>query len=120
MSETPKLDTHEDAEKLRRETEDALWVGDVVQIKKDLPDFMDHFPRNCEAVVLERNRTRYTLHLKGHGFCAWYDRSNLTLLEKNKPERVVQWKEENAQFDGDVFGPNMRQQFEAVLKAFQV
>lgn len=75
--------------------------GDRVKVSKDLGKNMSHFPgAGKEAVILYtyyeecggwcgqvghgslEEKKQYAINIKGHGFSAWYDESQLTLIRK--------------------------------------
>lgn len=76
--------------------------GDWVRVAKDLGPMMKHFPADCEAIVLGSyadqyggdERNSFTLYLKGHGLCAWYYGSQLTLIESGRVDKLKNWKDE--------------------------
>lgn len=65
--------------------------GDRVMIVLTLEPYMSHFPSGVEAIVLGSYRdefggpdiedTAYSLNIKGHGFVAWYNEDQLTLVK---------------------------------------
>jgi hypothetical protein len=79
--------------------------GDWVRVAKDLGPHMSHFTADCEAIVIgsyadqyggksERNKTQYTLHLKGRGQCSWYEQQQLTLIESGRLDKLQAWEDE--------------------------
>ena len=76
--------------------------GDLVHVAKDLGPMMRHFTNDVDAVVIGSYRDQYggnnirsyTLHLKGHGECSWYEEGQLELLEANRADLLDQWRAE--------------------------
>lgn len=74
--------------------------GDWVQIAKDLGPGMRHFTADCEAIVIGSyndqygggNINSYTLHLKGRGQTSWYYENQLTLIEKDRSDKLAEWE----------------------------
>ena len=74
--------------------------GDWVRVAKDLGDSMRHFPADCEAIVIGSykdqfgggNTNNYTLYLKNHGECSWYQTHQLTLIKQGRTDLLKQWK----------------------------
>lgn len=74
-----------------------FFKGDLVQVGA-MPNYMSHFPANCQAIVMgtyaeqygdgdTRHEQEYTLFIlkKGYkGESSWYEEGQLTLIE---PER---------------------------------
>lgn len=76
--------------------------GDWVRVAKDLGAHMSHFTADCEAIVVGSyadkyggsNTKSYTLHLKDHGECSWYEEQQLTLIESGRLDKLKQWEDE--------------------------
>ena len=76
--------------------------GDWVKVAKDLGRLMSHFTGDCEAIVLysyadrfgSNDTKNYALHLKGRGFCAWYEEHQLEMIESGRLDKLEQWENE--------------------------
>jgi hypothetical protein len=74
--------------------------GDHVRIG-ELPPHKSHFQGNCEAIVLgsyadnyggnDKYDIQYSVYIKGRGCCAWYNHSELTLIEAGKTDLLNEW-----------------------------
>ena len=75
--------------------------GDLVHIAKDLGRAMHHFEADQDAIVVGSyadqyggdDTKSYTLHLQGHGPVSWYSEHQLTLIEENRRDLLIQWRE---------------------------
>jgi hypothetical protein len=70
-----------------------FFLGDRVRIAKDLGPSMDHFEKDCEAIVMYsyaeqydgRDVDKFSLHiLPNRGESSWYYADQLTLIEPNR------------------------------------
>ena len=79
-------------------------VGDLVHIKKELPECMSHFTNDKDAIVTEYSHNSsqagsdwehdYQIYIKGQGTSAWYNNSNLDLIEHNRSDMLELWEKE--------------------------
>ncbi|QZE56809.1 hypothetical protein pEaSNUABM20_00273 [Erwinia phage pEa_SNUABM_20] len=70
-------------------------LTDLVRISKTLPVTMKHFDgAGEEAIVVGRQNEKdeYALHIKHHGYVAWYPAECLTLISHNNGELLDQWE----------------------------
>lgn len=63
-----------------------LHIGDLVQIKKPLPDYMNSFHAGEYAVIENEDRGCYGLKFLGKGYSAWYESNNLILIAPGNRE----------------------------------
>lgn len=75
--------------------------GDWVRVAKDLGPSMRHFTADCDAIVIGsyadqyggKDHDSYTLHLEGRGQSSWYYGSQLTMIERNRPDKLQEWED---------------------------
>lgn len=78
--------------------------GDLVHVAADLGQSMRHFAADVDAIVIGSyadqfggsDHGSYTLHLKGSGRTSWYYGSQLTLIERNRMDKLEEWEEAEA------------------------
>lgn len=78
--------------------------GDLVQIAADLGLSMEHFTKDCRAIVIGSYRDQYggasdrepeyTLFVEGEGKTSWYYEHQLTLLSRDRNALLEEWKEQ--------------------------
>lgn len=77
--------------------------GDLVQITKDLGPSMCHFPNDALAIVLYSSRKGsvapeggniYALFVEDHGYSAWYEEDQLTLVQSGRDDLLDLWEQE--------------------------
>jgi hypothetical protein len=74
--------------------------NDLVRIKKDLGTHKSHFTNDRLAIVGYSYRERYghgdsdtySIFIQGEGDVAWYDESDLILIERGRADLKKQWK----------------------------
>ena len=71
-------------------------LNDLVQIADDLGEYMEHFTSSKRAIIKEsidsQTGYEYSIYIEGEGECAWYNESQLTLIEKNQVDVIKKWK----------------------------
>jgi hypothetical protein len=75
--------------------------GDHVRIAKDLGSMMDHFTNDKDAIVIGSyddqygggDTSSYTIYIEGEGETSWYEEHQLTLIEKNRPDLIIAWRD---------------------------
>ncbi|MCP5006873.1 MAG: hypothetical protein GY941_23445 [Planctomycetes bacterium] len=83
--------------------EQKYHKGDHVMVAKDSGPSMSHFENDCEAIILYSyndeygggNVSIYGIYIKGRGQVAWYDESQLKLIELNRMDILKIWEKEN-------------------------
>ncbi len=86
-------------------SDQKFQVGDLVRIAKDLGHAMSHFEADQDAIVVGSyadqfggdDTKSYTLQLQGRGPVSWYSEHQLTLIEENRRDLLIQWR--NAERD---------------------
>lgn len=81
---------------------EVLEVGDIVYIKKELPEGMHHFKNDVYAIIIEyefndaqdefEHQHQYGVYIKDIGMRWWYSPSCLVLLEKSNYNFYLQGK----------------------------
>jgi len=67
-----------------------LEIGDLVYIKKDLPDSMSHFENDCYALITDVDKNEYMTTISG-----WYPIKCLKLIRKNSNNNLLKKLENN-------------------------
>ena len=85
--------------------EQKFHYGDLVRVAKDLGKHMSRFGNDCDAIVISSYKDQYggaerepsyTLFIKDRGGVSWYYEHQLSLIEKNRVDLLVEWKEKRA------------------------
>ena len=74
---------------------------DWIKVAKELDDSMNHFEKDCEAIVIGsyadqyggENYSDFTIFIKGHGEVSWYNDYDLELIETNREDKLIEWQE---------------------------
>lgn len=72
---------------------------DYVRVAKDLGRSMEHFTSNCDAIILYsyadkfggKDTNSYAIHIENKGETAWYNESQLTLIERDRKDILDIW-----------------------------
>ena len=83
-------------------TDQIFNMGDHVRISSDLPSYEDSRKAGCEAIVQYSREDkygesfvkghRYNLFIKDQGSSAWTDEKDLTLIDHNRVDLYIEWK----------------------------
>jgi hypothetical protein len=81
-------------------TTQQFHKGDLVRVVKDLGPTMPHFASGVDGIVIGSYADQYgrrvdsfTVYIQGQGETSWYRGEHLVLVERNRMDKLLEWKE---------------------------